>query len=54
MDHLIGDVLLKGHYARHYPLNFHTPFRYRSCAADRYSATSATGWRCRRTRRSAW
>jgi hypothetical protein len=24
MDHLIGDVLLKGHYARHYPLNFHT------------------------------
>ena len=30
MDHLIGDVLLKGHYARHYPLNFHTPFRYRS------------------------
>ena len=30
MDHLIGDVLLKGHYARHYPLNIHTPFRYRS------------------------
>ena len=30
MDHLIGDVLLKGHYAQHYPLNIHTPFRYRS------------------------
>lgn len=55
MDHLIGDVLLKGHYARHYPLNFHIPPSVTApCAADRYSAISATGWRCRRTRRSAW
>lgn len=28
MDHLISDVLLKGYYAHHYPLHFHTPFRY--------------------------
>ncbi len=29
MDHLISDVLLKGYYAHHYPLHFHTPFRHR-------------------------
>ena len=30
MDYIINDVLLKGHYAHHYPLHIHAPFRYRT------------------------
>lgn len=30
MDYLINDSLLIGHYSHHYPLHFHTPFRYQS------------------------
>lgn len=30
LDHLINSILLTGHYSRHYPLHFHTPFRSRS------------------------
>ncbi|WP_447766780.1 hypothetical protein [Aeromonas veronii] len=35
MDYLINDTLLTGHYSHHYPLHFHTPFRYQSLRASK-------------------